>query len=483
MRDRILRGALETAVTLALVTLAGVRLHLNPASTGFLFLVALLFIGSRHPLVVATLGSATATLLYNFFFFHPKGRFTVDDPANWIALGSFLMTALLANRLLANQRRAAENARASRQEVEALYKVSVDLLRTTSGLAGIGEAVSRWIEAIGAASGGVILFGASPQHQQVVSWTGAAMTDEVEEVVAGAGRHKQYTEIPSRYGRDVCVPLGIDGRVIGALVVRGSAATRSALESVAALIALAVERERFLTDRAHLEALRESNELKTSLMQAVAHDLNSPLTVLTVESEAIARKGVERADAGEHFDVIRVQLAQLKRRIETLLSLARVEAGLVHPHIEPTPAADLFRAARENLAAVVEARTIRTTIEPDVPDVLVDPSLALEMVVNLVENAHQASPPAEEIELRSQRSLDDPRRVWLEVRDRGNGFSPQQQRALRTVGFSDTDRGLGIDLSRTLAILNSGSVEWFPREGGGTIARIDLPAAAIEEPA
>lgn len=437
MRNRLLVGWIETVSVLTLVTFAGVILQLNAASAGFLLIIAILFSASRHPLVVATAGCVIATLCYNFFFFDPKWTLTIEDPANWIALGSFLVTSLLANRLLAKKKQEAENARASRREVEALYELSVDLLKTTSGL-------------------------------------------EIEDLVAGVGRHRRFTEIPSRFGRDVCVPLNIESRTIGAVVLRGSQATRSALESVGALIALAVERERFFSDRAHLEGLRESNELKTSLLQAVAHDLNSPLTVLSVESEAIARKGLTHREARQHFEIIREQLAQLKRRIENLLSLARVEAGLVQPRAEPTPPADLFRAARENLASVVQSRVIRTSIDPDAPDALVDPSLALEIVVNLVENAHRASPPGPEIELRSRQSANDTGRVWLEVLDRGNGFSPQQQRALRTVGLPDTDRGFGIDLARTLAILNGGSVEWFARDGGGTVARIDLPAAQVD---
>jgi two-component system sensor histidine kinase KdpD len=476
--DKTIIGSLETAITIAVVTAAAVYLDLNAASAGFLLLVAILFIASRRSLLIATIGSVAATLAYNFFFFTPKRTLHIDDPANWIVLVSFLVTSIIANRLLVRQRAETERARTIQQEVEALYGVSVDLLKATGGMTMIGEAAARWISAMGAASGGLILFGASAQQQQVVAWTGAETTDEIEDLAAGVGRHRRFTEIPSPFGRDSCAPLILRGKAVGVLIVRGSRTTRNALESVAALTALAVERERFISERAHLEALRERDELRTSLLRAVAHDLNSPLTVLTMESDAIARRGLTDPAVVVHFETMREQLAQLKRRIENLLSVARIEAGIIHPRAEPTPAADVFRAARENLALVVRSRTIRTSIETDAPDALVDPSLALEIVVNLVENAHSASPAGSELELRSRRSLDDPRRVWLEVLDRGNGFSQQQQRALRTVGLSDTDRGLGLELARTLAILSGGSVEWFSREGGGTIARIDLPAAA-----
>jgi two-component system sensor histidine kinase KdpD len=476
--DKTIIGGAKTAVTIAVVTAVAVYLDLNTASAGFVLLVAVLFIASRQSLPVATIGSFAATLSYNFFFFTPKGTLTVEDRENWIALAAFLVTSIIANRLLVRQRAETDRARSMQREVEALYDVSVDLLRATGGMAMVGDAARRWINAIGAASGGLVLFGASAQQQEVLVWVGAPMTDEIEDLAAGVGRHRRFTEIPSPFGTDACAPLLLGNKAAGVLIVRGAGTTRNALESVAALTALAVERERFIGERAHLEALRERDELRTSLLRAVAHDLNSPLTVLTMESEAISRRGVADPVITAHFETMREQLAQLKRRIENLLSLARIEAGIVHPHAEPTPPADLFRAARENLALVVRSRTIRTSIDPGAPDALVDPSLALEIVVNLVENAHTASPAGSEIELHSRRSEDDGRRVWLEVRDRGSGFSQQQQRVLRTVGLSDTDRGLGIDLARTLATLNGGSVEWFSRPGGGTIARLDLPAAA-----
>jgi two-component system sensor histidine kinase RegB len=71
--------------------------------------------------------------------------------------------------------------------------------------------------------------------------------------------------------------------------------------------------------------------------------------------------------------------------------------------------------------------------------------------------------------------------VWVEVLDRGPGFSPAQAEAIRRVGLPDAEnRGIGIPLARTLAALSGGSLEWFSRPGGGTIARLDLPAAVIE---
>jgi two-component system, OmpR family, sensor histidine kinase KdpD len=479
-RRRLFGSCLELLLSLAIVTAFGKLARLNVPTVGFLFLVAVLVIASRQALWLATTAAVGATLCYNFFFFSPTGTFTVADPENWIALVAFLATSLLANRLLVRERVQAAEARASRREVQLLYELSLDLLRSRGGRQGLAAAAERALQAIGARSGGVILFGASPQHQEVVAWTGDPPTPEVEDAAAGVGRHQRPTEIPSLFGRDVYLPLTLTGKVGGVLVVRGARASRGALESLSGLLSFAIERDAFVDERARVAGLRESDELKTSLLQAISHDLNSPLTVLSVEVQALARKGSSHPEGPAHVRVIREEVARLQRRIENLLSLARFEAGISNPRAEPTPAADLFRSTRESLAAIVQSRPIRASVDPDVPELFVDPSLALEIIVNLVENAHAVSPVEEAIELRALRSPDAVGRVRVEVLDRGPGFSTAQEKVLRRAGLPDAEsRGLGIGLARTLATLSGGSVEWFPRPGGGTIARVDLPAAVI----
>lgn len=478
-RRHLLLSSVLSFLLLTMVALLAIALRVNHTTSGFMILVAILFIASRQPLLVATLSSIFATLLYNVLFFPPKWTLSIDDPENWIALVTFLVTSLLANRLLVRARREAERAERNRAQVEALYALGLDLLRG-DGMENIGRATTRYLEEIGAASGGIILFGASAQQQQILAWSGAPASDEVEEIAAGTGRHARITEIPSRFGTDICLPLTIGGRVGAVLFVRGAAAAQSALESAANLLSFALDREHFVEERARVAALRESDALKTSLLHAVSHDLKSPLTVLSVESEALERRGQFPPEATAHVRAIRGEVSRLHRRIENLLSLARFDAGAVVPRKEPTAAADLFHAARESLPTITSVRTIHTAVAEETRDLDVDPSLAVEIVINLIENAHRASPAASPIELSARPSLERENRVWIEVQDRGPGLPEDRLRAVRSIGPSDAAGGLGIDLARRLAVLSGGSVEWFARSGGGTIARLDLPAAVTE---
>lgn len=461
---------------LAILVVIALALQLNAASAGFVLLAGVLLIAARMPLFVATMSAVVATFAYNYFFFPPKHTLVIEDPENWIALGAFLLTSLVANRLVVRERIQAEKAEASREQIAALYEMGVALLRKSGGMEEIGEAACRYLVRIGAASGGVVLFGASPQQQQVLAWTGAEISDEIEDLAAGAARHRRVTVIPSRFGIDVCVPLMVGGRATAALVVRGKDGIQTALDSASSVLSFAIEHERFVSERAHVEALRHTSELKTSLIQAVSHDLKSPLTVLAMESEALEQL-LQSNPAHSHAGAIRDEVARLQRRIDNLLSVARVEAGAVRPRAEPTSPADLFRAARESLPTILRAHVIHTTVDDDAGYLLVDPSLALEIVVNLVENAAEASAGESPIDLVAMKSAEREGRVWIEVRDRGQGLPFGQARGVRSIDSPDSTGGIGMDLSRNLAALSGGTVEWFERPGGGTIARFDAPSA------
>src|SRR5579862_2439716 len=113
----------------ALVTLTGYTLvPVNPTSIGFAYLLLVLIVASLWGFFEAAVASVAATLTFNFYFLPPVGRFTIADPQNWVALFSFLTTALIASRLSAEAKRRALDAIARQQDVERLYTFSRAIL-------------------------------------------------------------------------------------------------------------------------------------------------------------------------------------------------------------------------------------------------------------------------------------------------------------------------------------------------------------------
>jgi len=222
-----------------------------------------------------------------------------------------------------------------------------------------------------------------------------------------------------------------------------------------------------LVAAAHHEAARaESEALKASLLRAVSHDLTTPLTAITIQTEALKRKATLDGELRDAVNGIDEETRRLRRRIDNLLAMARLQAGNAKPRREPTPPADLFHAVREHLPVPLTVH-----VDDDCPDANVDPALALEILVNLIENAHRVSPPDAPVLLTAARHGKD---VRIEVLDRGPGIPP-------ALTADVAQRGLGLQIARSLAAANGGTFDITPRPGGGTIARVDLPAAPLPE--
>ncbi len=448
----------------------------NATTIGFVFLVVVLLAALRLGLVASTVASLAATACYNFFFLPPIGTFTIADPANWVALAAFLITSVVVSRLVAREQQRAADADARRAEIEALYDLSIDLFTATNRVGALGEAAGKALKTLGARAGGLALFRNEATRAEIVGVMGENALHAEDPLVETVGRRGETAEVPAEGGaRDVYLPLAVGGKTSGVLVVRGTRADRGALESVGRLVALAVERERFLGERAHLDALKESDALKTSLLRAVSHDLRTPITSIRLGLDRLKRFPAETAKIVE--DVAR-ETERLSRRIDNLLAMARLDAGTFVPHPEPTPAADLFRATLDALPLALAGRAVDVFVAPQTPDLYVDPTLAVEILANLLENASRAAPSGT-LELAAAPSPRDAARVRLDVLDRGSGVSPDVKRAAAGGAPGDAGRaGLGLTICQSLAHALGGSIALVDRPGGGTIARFEVPAAA-----
>ena len=186
---------------------------------------------------------------------------------------------------------------------------------------------------------------------------------------------------------------------VNRLVVAARVQAEKAEQRGRELETLYAERERSWRRTPTCRRCAKANRSKTSLLRAISHDLTTPITAVTIRTESIRRRAGTDSELIEDVAAIAEETARLRRRIDNLLAMARLEAGKAKPHREPTPPADLFRATRENLPIVFSARPITVHVDADCPDANVDPSLALEILVNLVENAHRVSPAGAPIEL------------------------------------------------------------------------------------
>jgi two-component system sensor histidine kinase KdpD len=238
-------------------------------------------------------------------------------------------------------------------------------------------------------------------------------------------------------------------------------------------------------DASHTAALRDRDRLKNALLAAVSHDLRTPLTTVKALAHTIVERGASPGDANAIS--IEEEVDRLTALITDLLDYSRLTGGtlVLTPQIES--ADDLIGAALASARSIVQSRTVRVTEDPgaSIPLGRFDFVHSVRAIVNLIENAAKYSTPDSPIDIGVRRLGE---RLVISVADRGIGVSEQDREAIfepffRSPGAppSTHGAGLGLAISRGLALAQGGDVTYEARPGGGSVFSLLLPAA--EQPA
>jgi len=198
------------------------------------------------------------------------------------------------------------------------------------------------------------------------------------------------------------------------------------------------------------EALKQSERLKSALLDAVSHDLCTPLTsikasVTTLLDEHRARKGDEQPgildDEGrrEMLEVIDEEADRLNRFIEGMVELARIEAGNLQLRCGWGPVEEIFTAARSRAAPLTRAHLVESSLEDRLPNVRVDARAVAEVIYTLLDNAAKYSPAGTRIRLAASRAEDST--VQLTVEDQGRGIPGELRERVFDKFFRATREG------------------------------------------
>ena len=241
--------------------------------------------------------------------------------------------------------------------------------------------------------------------------------------------------------------------------------------------ALAAERDRMREEAVEADAVRRSDELKTSLLRSVSHDLRTPLTAIIAAGAALDSPSVTAEERRELSDAVVEEGQRLSRLVENLLDVSRLESGVAEPHREPVDLGDLLAAARESIGPYGEH--VRLALDDDLPPLRADPTQLERAFANLLENAvvHGEGQP---VLVRSR--LVGPRLV-VRVVDRGPGI-PENLRERIFVPFyrapgapSGGGSGLGLAIARGFIEANGGEVEVESLPGQGSSFVVTFPSA------
>jgi two-component system sensor histidine kinase KdpD len=224
----------------------------------------------------------------------------------------------------------------------------------------------------------------------------------------------------------------------------------------------------------------EAESLRNTLLAGVSHDLRTPLAAITGTASTLMQAGDQLAQSArlEMLDTICTEAERMERLISNLLDMTRLEHGGPSVKKEWVPLQEVVGSALHHLVRSLRGRTVKTDLPNGLPLVHMD-ALAIEQVmVNLIHNAVEYTPPASPIEVSARANAGE---TVIEVADRGPGLPSGSEQRVFEKFFryrpAQSHRGIGLGLSICRAIIQShgGSITAANRPGGGAIFRFTLP--------
>ena len=418
--------------------------------------------------------SIAATACYNYYFLPPIGTFTVSDPQNWVALIAFLATGVVGSRLSQAALNEAEQVRIRQQEVEVLFNLSRELLQTDN-VAQLVNTLPETIQHVSRATSAVLylldkdrLYRAGTQHaspvelphfrQLALSMAGPETTPDGE------------TRIPLKAGV----------RPRGLLLVTGLRLSPESFQAIGGLISIALDRAQALEDVARSEANKESERLRTLILDSITHELRTPLTSIKGAASALlSNEDMGREDSRELLAIVDEEADRLNLLVGQAVEMAQIEAQEVHMSFAPIAIADLLEHARLSCAWVFAAHPVTINL-PDLPRVSADVEMMGKVLCNLLENAAKYSKPGSPIVISAERNNDC---VLTSVADRGTGIEPEEQelifdRLYRSRAQSTTPgTGMGLAISRAIIESHHGRLTVTSQPGRGSVFTFSLPVA------
>ena len=212
----------------------------------------------------------------------------------------------------------------------------------------------------------------------------------------------------------------------------------------------------------------------TTLTGELAHELKNPLANMKGLAVLISRD-VHGGKAAERLGVLQGEIDRLNGIVQGFLTFSRPLIPLSQEEVELGELCDGVVALHEGLAHFEDVAIIaRPSGEPGGVHASCDPRKVKQILINLVQNALEASPAGAAVEI-VPIATDTGARV--EVRDRGPGIDKSMRQHLFEPGMTTKERGsgLGLALARALARQHGGDVSLEDREGGGSVAILTLP--------
>ncbi|MBV9303809.1 MAG: DUF4118 domain-containing protein [Acidobacteriaceae bacterium] len=476
MRLARFRSTIFALLAVACVTFLCYRIaHADATIAALALFLTVLFTGANARIFETVVASVAATLCLDYFFIPPVGSITITDPQGWIALVMFLTASLFATHLSTSVRRQRNELISSHRELEKLYALSRSML-----LSG-GEDVHRLIinkciELFGFRE--VALF-ESATGQIHRSQRDSLIPDEKLQQVS------RYGSVEQEEGTGTTVaPINLGNKNLGSLAFREVSLPEATLQALVNTVAVGLAQAHAHEAGTRAEVVRKSEELKSTMIDALAHELKTPLTSMQAAAETLTKPSLSTEQRHDLLEVIQQETEGLKRMLDEAIHLARIDAKKLKLECQPIEVGELIQAVLSSLREQLAPHRIDLQIPSTLPPVLVDKELMVQALKQLLDNAAKYSVERAVISIAVTEAND---LLSISVRDRGPGLTEiEQGRVFDKFYRGRYDRsavqgtGMGLAIAKEITEAHGGFIAVESQVGQGSRFTITLNAATRE---
>lgn len=454
-RATILKTLIVTILILPAVNLSLTKLRgtFNLTTDTLLLLIITLAIAIKSPIWLTTCGAVENFLFLNYLFTPPFHTLTIRNTDDLIALLVFLATSITASIIL--RKLEIRTAKLQQLSKEGLFlsRLAESIIR---GHNSIDEILNNSRATFGVNELAVIRTTSNVDNPSVIFGSISEITSEISR--AQIVLNSEYSLLTSPATEELEL--------------------RNLLTTFGSQLLILLERLFLEESEKELFEVRQADQMRVALLNAVSHDLRGPLASSKAAISSLLNHQVEWSteDRMELLASASLSLDQLNHLIDNLLDMSRLEAGAIFLNWRNVGIEDAVSGAIKSLKGPAEL--IEISIDPELPPIKVDPILLERVIGNLLENAVRFSPAGRPITIAA---FQVENLLHIRIIDHGPGISNKDTEKLFTpfqrLGDRDNSTGLGLGLAivKGFTELMHGRISFDETYNGGLTVVLTFP--------
>ncbi len=296
----------------------------------------------------------------------------------------------------------------------------------------------------------------------------------------------------------LAVPIRREAEVIGILFLESRTAGQYSEEKLRFLTRLSDHAAIAISNSQYYAEVQEANIAKSDFVSFVSHELKTPMTSIKGYADLLAKGAVGPvSEAQSNFlSTIRSNVNRMSTLVSDLADISRIEAGRLRLEFSAVPIIEVVEEIVRSTQAQFEEKeqVLRLEIPEDLEPVWGDRTRLIQVLTNLVSNAHKYTPAGGTIEIRATQEDNTrdpegaPQVIHLAVEDTGIGISAEDQKKIFQKFFRSEDEqareapgtGLGLNITKNLVEMQGGQIWFESTYGKGTTFHFTIP---VVEPA